>query len=89
MLHIYSSPKPQAKTIDSVETLAWSIPISKCGIESKAAPGSDPEQLLHEIYINAPAKSANVMHQVTITCKQETLIDERIVSKLIFLGLES
>ena len=84
MLHIYSPSKPKNETIDSVETLAWNIPISDCGIESKAAPESDPGQLLREIYINPPEKSALVMHQVTITCKQETFIDERIVSELIF-----
>ena len=67
------------------ETLAWNVPISNCDITATtvAASGSDPEEIHHVIYINPPAASAHVMHQVKITCKHVTLLDERIVSKII------
>ena len=71
------------------ETLAWNVPISDCGItaETIAANGTTPEKIHHVIYINPPAASAHVMHQVKLTCKHNTLLDERIVSKFIVWDL--
>ena len=67
------------------ETLAWNVPISNCDIEATtvAASGTTPEEIHHVIYINPPAASAHVMHQVKLTCKHVTLLDERDGSKLI------
>ena len=79
----------------AAQTLAWNVPISNCGITTTdvAASGTDPTasgytpaELHHVIYVNAPAASAHVMHQVKLTCKHKVLIDERIASKLIIYG---
>ena len=69
----------------SAGTLAWDVPISKCGITTTdvAASANKPAELHHVIYMNPSASSAHVMHQVKITCKHVTLLDERIVSKII------
>ena len=67
----------------AAQTLAWNVPISNCGITATTvdASGSSPEEIHHVIYINPPAASAHVMHQVKLTCKHNTLIDEKDVSK--------
>ena len=73
----------------SAGTLAWDVPISNCGITTtdvaasgtEGQPGYNPAEIHHVIYVNAPTASAHVMHQVKLTCKSKTVIDERIVSK--------
>ena len=73
----------------SAGTLAWDVPISNCGITTtnvaasgiEDEPGYTPEELHHVIYLNPSASSAHVMHQVKLTCKHNTLIDEKDVSK--------
>ena len=85
-------PKPESEGTGAAETLVWNVPINNCGITTTDVPASGndptasgytPAEIHHVIYINPPAASAHVMHQVKLTCKVKALIDERLVLKLI------
>ena len=89
---MYSSLKPVPEGTGADETLVWNVPISNCGITASTVAASGtvgeadytPEEIHHVIYINPPAASAHVMHQVKLTCKHVTLLDERVGFKIIF-----
>ena len=83
---LYIPPKPVSEDSGIGATLTWNVPMGNCGITqedvpasgTEGQPGYTPAELHHVIYVNPPASSAHVMHQVKLTCKHETLI-ERIV----------
>ena len=85
----YITPKPVLQGTGAAAMLTWNVPIRNCGITATnvAASGTEGQsgynatEIHHVIYVNAPAASAHVMHQVKLTCKSKTVIDERIVSK--------
>ena len=79
----FISPKPLSKDSGIGATLTWNVPMGNCAITQEEVPasGTAPAELHHVIYVNPPASSAHVMHQVKLTCKHNTIIYERTVSK--------